>query len=191
MEVPPWLSSKESTCSAGAARDPGSILGSGRSLGGGHGNPFQYSSLGNPMDRGAWQTTVFKVAKNQTWLKRLSMQACKQHVGLTLVAQWSRICLPMQGTQVQPLVGELRSHMPWSNQAYVLLLLKHPWTVHLNVSACRSPHLPCNENIQVLIFHPFYPKSTDRESILFTESEIRAQTKIIFIWFQKHLFSLK
>ena len=88
-------------------------------------------SLGNPMDRGAWQTTVFRVAKNQTWLKRLSMQACKQHVGLTLVAQWSRICLPMQGTQVQPLVGELRSHMPWSNQAYVLLLLKHPWTVHL------------------------------------------------------------
>ena len=60
-----------------------------------------------------------------------------------------------------------------------------------NVSACRSPHFPCNENIQVLIVHPFYPKSTDRESILFTESEIRAQTKIIFIWFQEHLFFSK
>ena len=66
MGVPPWLSSKESTCNAGAARDPGSILGSGRSLGGGDGNPFQYSSLENPMDRGAWQTTIFRVAKNRT-----------------------------------------------------------------------------------------------------------------------------
>ena len=39
---------KESACSVG---DPGSILGSGRSSGGGHGNPLQYSSLENPMDR--------------------------------------------------------------------------------------------------------------------------------------------
>ena len=34
--------------------DAGSIPGSGRSSGGGHGNPLQYSSLENPMDRGAW-----------------------------------------------------------------------------------------------------------------------------------------
>ena len=38
-------------------RDVGSIPGSGRSLGGGHGNPLQYSCLGNPMERGAWQAT--------------------------------------------------------------------------------------------------------------------------------------
>ena len=37
------------------AGDPGSILGLGRSPGGGNGNPLQYSGLGNPMDRGAWQ----------------------------------------------------------------------------------------------------------------------------------------
>ena len=36
-------------------RDTGSIPGLGRSLAGGHGNPFQYSGLENPMDRGAWQ----------------------------------------------------------------------------------------------------------------------------------------
>ena len=41
--------------------------------GGGNGNPLQYSCLGNPMDRGAWQATVLGVAKSQTWLKRLSM----------------------------------------------------------------------------------------------------------------------
>ena len=36
------------------AGDPGSIPGSGRSSGGGHGNPLQYSCLENPMDREAW-----------------------------------------------------------------------------------------------------------------------------------------
>ena len=35
----------------------GSIPGSGRSPGGGNGNPLQYSCLGNPMDRGAWQAS--------------------------------------------------------------------------------------------------------------------------------------
>ena len=38
--------------------------------GGGHGNPFQYSSLENPTDRGAWRATVYRVAKSQTQLKR-------------------------------------------------------------------------------------------------------------------------
>ena len=43
---------KQSTCNVG---DPGSILGSGRSPGGRHGNPLQYSCLENPVDIGAWQ----------------------------------------------------------------------------------------------------------------------------------------
>ena len=55
--------SEESPCSAG---DPGSIPGLGRSPGGGHGNPLQYSCLENPMDRGAWRATVHGVAKSQT-----------------------------------------------------------------------------------------------------------------------------
>ena len=40
------------------AEDAGSIPGSGRSPGGGNGNPLQYSCLQNPTDRGAWQATV-------------------------------------------------------------------------------------------------------------------------------------
>ena len=44
---------KESTCNARDTGDVGSILRSGRSPGGGHGNPLQYSCLENPMDRGA------------------------------------------------------------------------------------------------------------------------------------------
>ena len=57
---------RESACYAGEARDRGSIPGSGRSPGGGHGNPLQYSCLENPMDRGAWQAIVYGVAKSQT-----------------------------------------------------------------------------------------------------------------------------
>ena len=44
-------------------RDAGSIPGLGRSPGEGNGNPLQYSYLENPMDRGAWQATVYKVTK--------------------------------------------------------------------------------------------------------------------------------
>ena len=58
---------------AGDIRDVGSISGSGRSLGGGHSSPLQYSCLENPMDRGAWRAIVHRVAKSQTRLKRLSM----------------------------------------------------------------------------------------------------------------------
>ena len=72
--LPLWLSSKESTCNAG---DVGSISGLGRSLGGGYGNPVQYSCLGNPMDGGAWRATVRTVTKSWTRWKQLSMHACK------------------------------------------------------------------------------------------------------------------
>ena len=48
---------------------PGSITGSGRSPGGGHGNPLQSSCRENPMDRGAWWATVHRVTKSQTRLK--------------------------------------------------------------------------------------------------------------------------
>ena len=51
---------------AGDTGDKDSILGLGRSPGGGNGNPLQYSCLGNPMDRGAWWATVCEVAKSWT-----------------------------------------------------------------------------------------------------------------------------
>ena len=55
-------------------RDASSIPGSGRSPGGGNGNPLQYSCLDNPMDRGTCGAIVHRVAKTWTRLKRLSMQ---------------------------------------------------------------------------------------------------------------------
>ena len=58
---------------AGDARDESLIPGSGRSPGGGHGNPLQYSCLKNPTDRGAWWAMIHRVTKSRTQLKGLSM----------------------------------------------------------------------------------------------------------------------
>ena len=55
-----WLSVKETACNAG---DTGLILGLGRSPGEGNGNPFQYSCLGNPMDREASWATVHRIIR--------------------------------------------------------------------------------------------------------------------------------
>ena len=67
---------KNLTVNTGDIRDKSSIPESGRSSGGGHGNPLQYSCLENPMDRGAAWATVHRVTKSQTDLKQNSMHTC-------------------------------------------------------------------------------------------------------------------
>ena len=57
---------KSPSANAGDLRDTGSIPGSERSPGGGHGNPLQYSCPENPMGRRAWQATVHRVAESDT-----------------------------------------------------------------------------------------------------------------------------
>ena len=59
---------KNLSASAGDARDACSIPGLGWSPGEGNGNPLQYSCLGNPKNRGAWQATAYGVTESQTWL---------------------------------------------------------------------------------------------------------------------------
>ena len=59
---------EKSPASAGDLRDKGLIPESGRSLGGGHGNPLQFSWWRIPMDGGAWRATVHQVAKSWTRL---------------------------------------------------------------------------------------------------------------------------
>ena len=54
---------KDPPANTGDIRDMGLIPGLGRSPGGGHNNPPQYSCLENPMDRGAWRATVHGVTK--------------------------------------------------------------------------------------------------------------------------------
>ena len=62
---------KNLPANSGDVGDVGSAPGSGRSLGGGHGSPLQYSCLESPMGRGAWRAMVHWVAKSQTHLKQL------------------------------------------------------------------------------------------------------------------------
>ena len=65
MEFPWWCSSKESAWNEG---DLGSIPGSGRSLGGEHGNPLQYSCLENPHGERSLVSSVHGIAKSRTGL---------------------------------------------------------------------------------------------------------------------------
>ena len=60
---------KNPAANAGDAGDTGLIPGSGRSPGGGHGNPLLYRCLEYPVDRGAWRATVHGVTESQTQLK--------------------------------------------------------------------------------------------------------------------------
>ena len=57
---------KNPPANAGDLRDASSVPGLGRSPGGGHGNPLQYSCLENLVKRGAWWATVHGVTQNQT-----------------------------------------------------------------------------------------------------------------------------
>ena len=63
MGFPGGSDGKESAYNVG---DLGLTPGSGRSPGGGHGNPLQYSCLENPMNRGAWKAKVHGVAEGRT-----------------------------------------------------------------------------------------------------------------------------
>ena len=68
------LAVKNPPANAEDIRDMGSVPGlRRRSLGGGHGNPLQYSCLKNPTGRRAWQAAVHRVTKSQTPLKQVSM----------------------------------------------------------------------------------------------------------------------
>ena len=55
---------KEPTANEGDTRDAGLTPRSGKSPGGRSGNPLQYSCLENPMDRGAWWATVYRIAES-------------------------------------------------------------------------------------------------------------------------------
>ena len=84
MGFPGGAGVRNSPASAGDVKDAGSIPGSRRSRGGGNGNPLQFSCLGNPKDRGAWQTTVLGITNSQTPLstaQHFSFVTMKSQVG--------------------------------------------------------------------------------------------------------------
>ena len=79
---------KASACDAG---DLGSVPGLGRSPGGGHGNPLQYSCLENPMDGGAWWATVHGVTTSRTRLSDFTFTHSKS-LGHSGVQQGGGLC---------------------------------------------------------------------------------------------------
>ena len=121
---------KKPSVITGASGDRDLTLGSGRSSGGGNGNPLQYSCLGNPIGRGTWRATVHGVTKSQT---RLSMHASKlnKHMSLSEIFKcWDfpggpRVNNPPCNArkQVQSLIRELRAHVCRSSSAFVPQLL--------------------------------------------------------------------
>ena len=76
------LVGKNPPANAGDVRDVGSIPGSGISPGGWHGNSCQYSCLENPMDWGAWQAMIRRLAQSRTRLKQLSRSSSSMHAYL-------------------------------------------------------------------------------------------------------------
>ena len=90
MGFPGGSDGKESACNAG---DLGLITGLGRSPGGGHGNPLQYSCLENLMDRGDWWATVHRVTKNRTQLSDQVQLELVKLVSLLKNEEGGKFCL--------------------------------------------------------------------------------------------------
>ena len=150
---------KNLPASAGDIRDVASIPGLGRSPGGGHVNPLQYSCLENPMDRGAWQATVPRVTKSRRWLKQLA-RAC------TVDLQCCAYFCSQQSDSVIHMYRHFFSYsFPlWFITAYWILFLVlyrrtllfiHPTynSLHLLIPGSQSfpPHLPTTSATTSLI----------------------------------------
>ena len=80
QSFPDGSASKESACKTGESGNMVSIPWSGRCSGKGTGHLPQYSSLENPIGRGAWRATVHRVTKSRTYLSNLSTYAFKKSI---------------------------------------------------------------------------------------------------------------
>ena len=126
MGFPSGSSNKESACNAG---DAGSTPGSGRSPGGGNGNPLQYSCLEKPMDWEAWRATVHRVSKSQTQLKQLSMHthttaAAAAAAAAKALQSCPTLCDPRDGSPPgSPIPGTLQARTP----EWVVISFSNAW----------------------------------------------------------------
>ena len=118
----------------------GSIPGSGRSPGGGNGNPLQFSCLENPMDREAWQATVYGITKSQTLAEQLSTHTLCRTAGPCKSCSYSYSRVTSHGLG---LVGWLVSGRAAGN-LYLLGLL----SLQSNVSNLTSRFMPVSFHLQ-------------------------------------------
>ena len=117
--VPKWLSSKESTCQGRRCGRPSSIPGSGRSFGGGNGNPSSILSwkISRTEETGGLHT-VHRVAKNQTWLsiEHSTLQWLQLlHILFLFLPLRSAygILVPQPGIEPRPLAVKKQSPTHW------------------------------------------------------------------------------
>ena len=84
-------------------KDTSSIPRLGKSAGGGHGNPFQYSCLENPMDKGAWQAAAHRVTESDMTEKRRSTQGETVATETGPVGKYllRQLCLILRRTEIQ------------------------------------------------------------------------------------------
>ena len=104
------------------------------SPGEGKGNPLQYSCLENPMDRGAWQAIVHRVAKNLTWLKWVGIHVyLKQYLCLRYVID----CLLQKGTSKCTFDSAVTPSGKWRNdQILKAPKIKSKWWLLSCVRLC-------------------------------------------------------
>ena len=137
--LPQWPSSKESACNAGVAGDAGSIPGLGRSPGGGHGNPLQYSCLESPKDRGAWWATVLLLLLSRFSRVRLcatpwtAAYQVPPSMGFSRQEYWSGLPLPFPGLQSK---GSQRVGHDWSDLACKYLSMQGSYTQMESTQVC-------------------------------------------------------
>ena len=129
---------------AGDIRDAGSVPGLGRSPGGGHGNPIQYSCLENPMDRGAWRATAHRVTKSRTRLKLLSAHARTHTHTHTRIFVCTNIIIRVTTGLWTFLVAQMVKNLPAMQETQVWSLgwedpLEKGMTTHSCILAWRIP----------------------------------------------------
>ena len=118
---------KNLPANAGDIRDSGSVPGSGKSPGEGHGSPFQCPCLENPMKRGTWRSAVHRVAKSWTQMKQLSMHACMLNMQ---VCPWSTKWSRAKANRILPRDCTGHSKHPFSTtQERTLYLDITKWSV--------------------------------------------------------------
>ena len=131
-----------SCCDTG---DVGSIPGSGRSPGGRHGNPLQYSCLENPRDRGDWRATVHGVTKSQTGLKWLSTAHSR-----SLLKKNPHINGPVQ-FKLTLFKGKVYINVIWSSVLFCCLSLMVLHRSEHHISALAFSVLPQAIHLQFLL----------------------------------------
>ena len=142
---------------------------SGRSPGGGHGNPLQYSCLENPMDGVAWWATVHRVARSQTWLKQLSMHACM--VVLFLVFKGTFILFSIMAIPIYITINSAKGSLfCTSSPAIIVCRLFHDGhsdqckvTPHGSLDLHFSNNEPCWASFHVFISHLYHEETINEK----------------------------